>query len=79
MQRPACDDRIETRRVGEFLERDHLKDRTLGGGRVDRDNLVAQIIQRFGEPAIAASDFEYAGRHTGQMGTDEFEDVHRQA
>jgi len=44
MERPARDDRVEPRWIGEFLERDSLKDRTLRRGRIDRDDPVAQIV-----------------------------------
>jgi hypothetical protein len=44
MQRSARDDRVEAPLVGEFLERDGLKDCPLGRGRVDRYDLVGQIV-----------------------------------
>jgi hypothetical protein len=44
MQRSARDDRVEARRVGEFLERNGLKGRALGRGRINCDDPVAQIV-----------------------------------
>ena len=79
VQRPARDDRVEARRVGEFLERYGLEDRPLGRGRIDRDDPVAEIVRRSRESAIAASDLEYPRRSGWQLGCHKFEDVHLRA
>jgi hypothetical protein len=76
VQRPARYHRVEALGVGELLERDGLEDRSRGRFRVDRGDAVAQVVQRSGEPAIAATDLEHPRRSRRQLRFGELEGIH---
>ena len=62
--------------VGELLERNGLEDRALGRRWVDRGDPVTQLVQRSGEPAIAATDLEHPRGSRRQLSNHKLQGVH---